>query len=205
MMRHSTVDYGLARRISSGSLLQFLTREDFLYKGVPTLGFYGQFEPLVQGYSCAESPFWLGKAFLCLHLPADHPFWTAKENNGTWDKLGEKETKVTVLNGPALCFSNHQANGETVLRSAKVVKAVDDVHGMWNYSKVEFNTKYPWESTPKFTDNGVKGSSSTGKNSGSQTVCADGRNHRKGTYAMQHFGMERRTVCFTADSSLIIQ
>ncbi len=157
MMRHSTVDYGLARRISSGSLLQFLTREDFLYKGVPTLGFYGQFEPLVQGYSCAESPFWLGKAFLCLHLPADHPFWTAKENNGTWDKLGEKETKVTVLNGPALCFSNHQANGETVLRSAKVVKAVDDVHGMWNYSKVEFNTKYPWESTPKFTDNGVKG------------------------------------------------
>jgi len=66
MLRDSKADPGLARRISSGSLMQFLGREDFLYKGVPTLGFYGQFTPLVQGYSCAESPFWLGKAFLCL-------------------------------------------------------------------------------------------------------------------------------------------
>ena len=97
MLRDSKADPGLARRISSGSLMQFLGREDFLYKGVPTLGFYGQFTPLVQGYSCAESPFWLGKAFLCLHLPADHPFWTAKENNGTWEKLSGKEVRTTTL------------------------------------------------------------------------------------------------------------
>lgn len=148
MLRDSKADPGLARRISSGSLMQFLGREDFLYKGVPTLGFYGQFTPLVQGYSCAESPFWLGKAFLCLHLPADHPFWTAKENNGTWEKLSGKEVRTTTLNGPALCFSNHRANGETILRSGKVVKSRTDVHGMWNYSKLCFNTKYPWESAP---------------------------------------------------------
>jgi hypothetical protein len=148
MLNNFIGDPGLSRRISSGSLLQFLSREDFLYKGVPTLGFYGQFTPLVQGYSCAESPFWLGKAFLCLHLPADHPFWTATENNGTWEKLGSKETKVTTLNGPALCFSNHGANGETILRSGKVVKHRNDQHGMWNYSKLCFNSKYPWESAP---------------------------------------------------------
>lgn len=148
LLRHSTADPGRARRISSGSLLQFLTREDFLYKGVPTLGFYGQFTPLVQGYSCAESPFWLGKAFLCLHLPADHPFWTAKENNGTWERLKKGEVKETVLNGPALCFTNHEANGETILRTGKVVKRPDDDHGMWNYSKLSFNTKYPWEAAP---------------------------------------------------------
>jgi len=114
---------------------------------VPSLGFYGQFSPLVQGYSCAESPFWLGKAFLCLHLPADHPFWTAKENNGTWEDLGERETKVTCLDGPALCFSNHQANGETILRTGKVVKRPGDEHGMWGYSKLCYNTKYPWEAS----------------------------------------------------------
>ena len=119
-----------------------------MYQGVPTLGFYGQFSPLVQGYSCAESPFWLGKAFLCLHLPADHPFWTARENNGSWERLGDKDVKVTALNGPALCFSNHQANGETILRTGKVVKHPDDEHGMWNYSKLCYNTKYPWESAP---------------------------------------------------------
>jgi hypothetical protein len=148
MLNNSKANPGLSRRICSGSLLQFITRDDFLYKGVPTLGFYGQFTPLVQGYSCAESPFWLGKAFLCLHLPADHPFWTAKENNGTWENLEHNEVKVTTLDAPALCFSNHEANGETILRTGKVVKTKDDIHGMWNYSKLCFNTKYPWEATP---------------------------------------------------------
>lgn len=153
---------GLARRISSGSLMQFLGRDDFLYKGVPTLGFYGQFSPLVQGYSCAESPFWLGKAFLCLHLPAAHPFWTAKENNGTWDKLEKNEVKVTTLDGPALCFSNHEANGETILRTGKVVKNKGDVHGMWNYSKLCFNTKYPWEATPSVQPEAAEGKEACG-------------------------------------------
>ena len=151
-LRNSKADPGCARRVCSGSLLQFLTREDFLYKGVPTLGFYGQFSPLVQGYSCAESPFWLGKAFLCLDLPADHPFWTAKENNGTWEQLREKEVKETVLDGPALCFTNHEANGETILRTGKIVKNTGDFHAMWNYSKLCYNTKYPWESTPGVMD-----------------------------------------------------
>lgn len=152
-LRNYTANPGLARRICSGSLMQFLKREDFLFKGVPTLGFYGQFSPLVQGYSCAESPYWLGKAFLCLHLPAEHPFWSEKENNGSWDKLGEREVKVTTLNGPALCFSNHNANGETILRTGKVVKNKGDNHGMWNYSKLSYNTKYPWEATPVSSDN----------------------------------------------------
>jgi len=145
LLRNSQADPGRARRISSGSLMQFLGREDFLYQGVPTLGFYGQFSPLVQGYSCAESPFWLGKAFLCLHLPADHPFWTAKENNGTWEVLEKREIKETCLDGPALCFTNHQANGETILRTGKVLKRCGDEHGIWNYAKLCYNTKYPWE------------------------------------------------------------
>jgi hypothetical protein len=148
LLKNSKADPGLSRRIASGSLLQFFTREDFLYEGVPTLGFYGQFTPLVQGYSCAGSPLWMGKAFLCLHFPADHPYWTAKENNGTWDALLKHEVKETVLNGPALCFTNHGANGETILRTGKVVKNINDDHGMWNYSKLCYNTKYPWEAAP---------------------------------------------------------
>ena len=38
-LRSSKADPGLARRISSGSLMQFLGREDFLWNGIPTLGF----------------------------------------------------------------------------------------------------------------------------------------------------------------------
>ncbi|MBQ7781145.1 MAG: DUF2264 domain-containing protein [Lachnospiraceae bacterium] len=148
LLKNSKGNPGLARRIVAGSLMQFLSREDFLIKGVPSLGFYGQFAPLVQGYSCAESPFWLGKAFLCLCLPETHPFWTAQESNGSWEKLTAGQVKETVLNGPALCFTNHKANGETILRTGKVVKNKGDIHGMWNYSKLCFNTKYPWEATP---------------------------------------------------------
>lgn len=144
----SEVNAGLARRIASGSLLQFFTRDDFLDNGIPTMGFYGQFTPLIQGYSCAESAYWLGKAFLCLALPADSPFWTEPENNGSWDRLRKNEVKQTVLDGPALCFTNHDANGETILRTGKVVKEQNDIHGMWNYSKLCYNTKYPWESSP---------------------------------------------------------
>lgn len=148
ILKNSAVDAGLARRIASGSLLQFFTRDDFLKKCIPSMGFYGQFTPLVQGYSCTESVYWLGKAFLCLHLPENHPFWTAKENNGSWDRLGKKEIKETTLNGPALCFTNHNANGETILRTGKVVKNCGDERGMWNYSKLAYNSKYPWEAKP---------------------------------------------------------
>lgn len=150
-LKNPTADPGLARRICSGSLLQFLTREDFLVNDIPSLGFYGQFMPLVQGYSCAESPFWLGKAFLCLHLDEEHPFWTTKENNGIWEKLARHEIAETVLDGPALCYSNHQENGSTILRTGKVLKDTWDVHGMWNYSKLSYHTKYPWEATPHQT------------------------------------------------------
>lgn len=112
------------------------------------MGFYGQFTPLVQGYSCAESPLWLGKAFLCLEFPEDHPFWTAVENNGTWETLTERQVKETTLDGPALCYTDHPATGETILRSGKIYKNISDIHGMWNYGKLNYNTKFPWEATP---------------------------------------------------------
>lgn len=147
-LRTSAADPGLARRIASGSLLQFLTRDDLLVNGVPSMGFYGQFVPLIQGYSCAGSAYWLGKAFLCLALPADSPFWTAKENNGSWETLSETDTKETVLDGPGLCFTNHGANGETILRTGKIMKRKGDIHGMWNYAKLCYNSKYPWEASP---------------------------------------------------------
>ena len=78
--------------------------------------------------------------------------------------MGEGEVKVTCLDGPALCFSNHQANGETVLRTGKVVKQPGDEHGMWNYSKLCYNTKYPWEAAPEESgEKAVSGAAGTGE------------------------------------------
>ena len=139
---------GWARRIASGSLLQFLSREDLWHEGIPVLGFYRPFVPMVQNYSCAASPFWMAKAFLCLYFDGEHSFWTETENNGIWEGLEPEENKVTTLNGPALSYINHQANGTTELRTGKVLKQMDDENGMWNYAKLCYNTKFPWEAGP---------------------------------------------------------
>ncbi|MBQ1492378.1 MAG: DUF2264 domain-containing protein, partial [Blautia sp.] len=147
---------GYARYITSASLLQFFGREDFLSDGAPSLGFYGPFPPLVQSYSCAESPLWLSKAFFCLLLPKDHPFWTAKEERGEWEKLEKGEAKEsavsgtvleTFLPGPALAISNHGANGATLLRTGKVWKKKGDLGGLDNYGKLCYHSKLPWEAT----------------------------------------------------------
>lgn len=144
-LRNPSADPGLARRISSGSLLQFLSREDVFYQGIPCLGFYRSFPPLIQPYSCAASPFWLGKAFLCLCLPKEHPFWTERETNGGWEKLKKGENREYCLDGPGLCCVNHGSNGMTELRTGKVLKKAGDRSGIWNYGKLSYNTKYPWE------------------------------------------------------------
>lgn len=87
---HPVMKPGLARRIVSGALLQFFGRDDVYYKGVPRLGFYGLFLPMVQGYSCAASPFWFAQCMLALMLPKNHPFWNAKETNGIWE-MGSRD------------------------------------------------------------------------------------------------------------------
>ena len=97
---------------------------------------------------CSETGYQTPKLDTRAAVFQDGKILLVKENNGTWEKLKKKEVKVTALNGPALCFSNHEANGETILRTGKVVKNQGDEHGMWNYSKLCFNTKYPWEAAP---------------------------------------------------------
>lgn len=147
LLKHPTAQPGLARKISSGALKQFISREDTFIHGIPTLGFYGQFTPLIQGYSCAASPLWIGKAFLCLAFPENHPFWSDIETNGVWDELHPDEIQTTTLNGPALCITNHQKNGETILRTGKVLRNYKINDDLWNYARLSFNSKFPWEAT----------------------------------------------------------
>lgn len=70
---------GRTRRLASGMLRHFVEQGFTDGEGVPTLGWYGEFLPMVQGYSGPASPFWLAKGFAGLLLPADHPCWTEQE------------------------------------------------------------------------------------------------------------------------------
>jgi hypothetical protein len=134
----SPLDPGWARRLCSGSLLQFMTREDFYENDIPSLGFYGHREFAIQSYSCPASPFIMFLPFISLALPEDSPFWTARENDGIWVDLGAR-SKRTVLEKPGLVLVNHGSSGASEIISGKVY---DDDH---NYSKLVFNTHFPWE------------------------------------------------------------
>jgi hypothetical protein len=132
------IDAGWARRLCSGSLLQFTAREDFYENDIPSLGFYPHREFAIQNYSCSASPFIMFLPFIALALPEDSPFWTAKENDGMWTGLG-KQSKRTVLERPGIVLVNHGSSGASEIVSGKVY---DDDH---NYSKLVFNTHFPWE------------------------------------------------------------
>lgn len=139
MLKDKTLlDPGWGRRLCSGSLLQFVTKPEFYYNDIPSLGFYGQKEYMVQNYSCAGSPFLMFLPFINLALPDDSPFWTAKENEGIWGNLGNK-SNVTVLESPGLVLVNHGKTGTSEIISGKVY--YDDP----NYSKLVYNTHFPWE------------------------------------------------------------
>lgn len=138
LQKKSLLDPGWARRLCSGSLLQFVTREEFYHNDIPSLGFYGQKEYMVQNYSCAASPFIMFLPFICLALPDDSLFWTARENEGIWETLGNKSQKV-ILESPGLVLVNHGKTGASEIIPGKVY--YDDP----NYSKLVYNTHFPWE------------------------------------------------------------
>lgn len=139
MLKDKTLlDPGLARRLCSGSLLQFVTREEFFDNDIPSLGFYGQKEYMVQNYSCSASPFLMFLPFICLALPEDSPFWSAKENEGFWEELGDNSREI-ILENPGLVLVNHGKTGTSEIIPGKVY--YDDP----NYSKLSYNTHFPWE------------------------------------------------------------
>ena len=141
------INYGWMRRIASSTLLQFLQHPGLLEDNVPTLGFYGPFEPAVQIYSCRGSVYWCGKAFLALLLPADNPFWTAKENNGPWDK-DFKKNQVYNKFQPAtnLLITDYPNVGGSEMRSwchETVAKDWQKFRSSENYNKLAYHTEFP--------------------------------------------------------------
>lgn len=134
----SPLDPGMGRRLCSGSLLQFVTRDEFFENDIPSLGYYRHTEYVLQNYSCAGSPFIMFIPFIALSLPDDSPFWTAKENEGFWEKLGNK-SNVEVLNNPGIVLANHGKTGTSEIIPGKVY------YNDPNYSKLVYNTHFPWE------------------------------------------------------------
>ena len=143
-------NFGWMRRIASGTLLQFLERPDFLQDNVPNLGFYGEFDPAVQGYSCRGSMYWLSKVFLGLLTPADSPFWTATENEGAWATAALAPGKVLnkYLPGPNILLTDYANIGASEIRAKCYFKAVgagEPFRASENYNRLSYNSAFPWQ------------------------------------------------------------
>ncbi|WP_258105333.1 DUF2264 domain-containing protein [Marinoscillum sp. MHG1-6] len=148
-LQGESFNYGWMRRISSGVLLQFLQNPSFLKDDVPTLGFYGHYEPAVQIYSCRGSVYWMGKAFLGLLIQQDNPFWTSIENNGPWESDFESDQVYNHFQGKTnILITNYTGIGASEVRAWCHEKVADDwqkFRSSENYNRLSYNSSFPWQ------------------------------------------------------------
>lgn len=127
---------GLARRLCSGNLTQFIGREDVWEGPAPSMGFYRSFPPIVQGYSRSSSFGWMHKAFGCLALPPQSTFWTDPPREGDWftasAKLSEHRPMIVVKEA-GLAISPDPRTGDTMVLSGKVRSAQDPCYNRLAY------------------------------------------------------------------------
>ncbi|MCQ9177983.1 DUF2264 domain-containing protein [Streptomyces sp. IBSBF 2953] len=98
---------GRIRRLASGTLKHFADRGVPDAGGLLSLGWYRPFLPVTQPYSGPASPYWAGKAFLGLLLPADHAVWTAREVPSPVDTAD----RYLALPGPGWLLHSTAADG----------------------------------------------------------------------------------------------
>lgn len=149
LVNNPNTNYGWMRRISSGVLLQFLRNPDLLKDNIPTLGFYGAFEPAVQPYSCRGSVFWMGKAFLGLLVPENNSFWMAKENEGAWEKeLVKGKVYNKFEDSSHILITDYPNIGASEIRAWCNVKAIganEPFRSSENYNRLSYNSAFPWQ------------------------------------------------------------
>lgn len=190
-----SINYGWMRRIASGTLLQFLQNPELMQNSIPTLGFYGAFEPAVQPYSCRGSVFWMGKLFLGLLAPGKSPFWTAEENEGPWEKeLKPTEVYNKFADSSAILVTNYPGIGASEIRAWCNSKTVGYYQGTENYNRLSYNTAFPWQADGK---NGEVAMNYVFKNKNAEWEAL-----RMFTFKKFHDGVYYRNVVLASDERI---
>jgi hypothetical protein len=139
---------GRTRRLASGVLRHFVERTP----DPQPVGWYDAFEPIRQPYTGAGSPYWSGKGFAGLVLPADHPVWTDVE-----EPLAVEEGDVAVtLPVPGWLVSATRADGVTRIVNHGADHAADEAFSTDdpNYSRHAYSTHTgPWHDGSAMGDN----------------------------------------------------
>ena len=73
------IGYGEMKHLLLQNLRNWFGQPIFTRDGVLTIGYHYPNLHMAEGYNAPGSPYWSMKAFLCLAMPEDHPFWQAEE------------------------------------------------------------------------------------------------------------------------------
>jgi hypothetical protein len=97
------------------------------------LGWLDHFEPVMESYSCAASPYWCAKGFAPLLLPTSHPFWTAPEE----PLPAERGDFVRTM--PAAGLLVRGVGGEVeILNAGSQISNLNLRYGAWKWSKTAY-------------------------------------------------------------------
>ena len=107
----ATLDPGLERRIASGTLKYFWEGSMLSANGLVQPGWLGPNAIVGEDYIHRGSPYWVSVGFAPLLLPADHPFWTAREKPMPADNMDGAH----IVSGSQMVFRTNSERGESRL------------------------------------------------------------------------------------------
>lgn len=126
---------GRARRLCTRNLDFFLSRPIRQAQGCLALGWVDAFEPVMESYSCAASPYWAAKGLAPLLLPPDHAFWNDPEE----PLPAEEGDFVRIM--PAAGLLVRGVGGEVeILNAGSQISNLNLRYGAWKWSKTAYRT-----------------------------------------------------------------
>ena len=134
------VDYGVMKHILLGHLRNWFKNPIFTRDGVLTIGYHYPNLLMAEGYNAPGGIYWAMKAFICLALPAEHPFWTAEEKAFTPPERSlQKQARMLIT---------HSKDNRHVMAFTAGNRATEHSHDEAKYEKFVYSTVFGF-SVPK--------------------------------------------------------
>lgn len=129
------LDYGMVRRLCTRNLDFFLSKPIQQEQGCLSLGWTDEFQPIMEAYSCAGSPYWAAKGFAPLLIPPGHPFWNVPEK-----PLPAEQGDHAHVIKPAGLVVRSVGGAVEILNAGSQISNSQLRYGAWKWSKTAYRT-----------------------------------------------------------------
>ncbi|KAF0095486.1 MAG: hypothetical protein E1N59_981 [Puniceicoccaceae bacterium 5H] len=137
---------GRCRRLCTRNLRFFLDREGTRQEqGALSLGWRDTFPEVAEPYSCAGSPYWAAKAFVCLLVPPHHAFWQEAEQ----PLAAEQGDYVHVADPAGLVFRSIGGQAEILNAGSEISAGNRDKFGPYKWGKLAYRTDFGFTIAPR--------------------------------------------------------